>query len=116
MRCSAIAEARRAVVCLNQLNHALEYPGAEKVLPFLAQFWAARSLGGALDAMLVASGSAEVWMEPSLKPWDLGALSIIAKEAGCVYFDYTGADTIYGGNGAICVPGLEGVVREFLGI
>lgn len=116
MRCSTIAEARRAVVCMNQLNHVLDYERAEKVLPFLAQFWGSRCLGGAWDAMLVAEGKAEVWMEPSLKPWDLGALSIIAKEAGCVYCDYAGQDTIYGGNGVICAPGLEPVVRQFLGI
>lgn len=113
---SRVTEARRAVVCMNQLNHVLEYPRAEKVLPFLGQFWASRCLGGALDAMLVARGSAEVWLEASLKPWDLGALSIIAKEAGCVFYDYTGKDTIYGGNGVICTPALEPVVREFLGI
>jgi histidinol phosphatase-like enzyme (inositol monophosphatase family) len=116
MQCSRIAEARRAVACLNQLNHALEHPRSEKLLPFLGQFWASRCLGGALDAMLVAGGRAEVWMEPSLKPWDLGALSVIAKEAGCVFYDYTGKDTIYGGDGVICAPGLEAVVREFLGI
>jgi fructose-1,6-bisphosphatase/inositol monophosphatase family enzyme len=86
------------------------------VLPVLAQFWGSRCLVGAGAAMLVAEGKAEVWMEPSLKPWDLGALSIIAKEAGCVYYDYAGQDTIYGGNGVICTPGLEPVVREFLGI
>jgi histidinol phosphatase-like enzyme (inositol monophosphatase family) len=114
MHCSEIHEARRAVVCLNQMNHALEYPRAEKILPFLSQFWASRSLGGALDAMFLASGSAEVWMEPSLKPWDLAAISIIVREAGCVFFDYAGRETIYGGNGVICVPGLEPVVREFL--
>lgn len=116
MRCSTVSEAGRAVVCMNQLNHVLEYERAEKVLPFLAKFWGSRCLGGAWDAMLVAEGKAEVWMEPSLKPWDLGALSIIAKEAGCVYYDYKGRDTIYGGDGVIVAPGLEGVVREFLGI
>lgn len=116
MHCSSVTEARRAVVCLNQLNHALEYPRADRILPFMAQFWAARCLGGALDAMLVASGSAEVWMEPSLKPWDLGALSVIAKEAGCVFHDYSGADTIYGGDGVICTPALHPVVQEFLGL
>jgi len=114
MRCSSISDVRRAVVCMNQLNHVLEYPRAEKVLPFLSKFWSQRSLGGALDAMFVASGSAEVWMEPSLKPWDLAALSLIAKEAGCRFFDYRGKDTIYGGDGVICVPGMEGEVKRFL--
>ncbi len=114
IRCSTISDPQRAVVCMNQLNHVLEYPRSEKVLPYLSKFWSQRSLGGALDAMMVAAGSAEVWMEPSLKPWDLAAISLIAKESGCRFFDYKGVDTIYGGDGVICVPGLEAQVKEFL--
>lgn len=116
MRCSAITETKRAVVCFNQLNRVLAHPGPEKVLPFLAQFGASRCLGGAWDAMLVSEGCAEVWLEPVLKPWDLAALSVIAKEAGCAYFDYKGEDTIYGGNGVICVPAMVPVMRAFLGL
>ncbi len=116
MRCSTITETRRAVVCFNQLNRVLAHPRSEKVLPFLEQFGASRCLGGAWDAMLVSDGSAEVWLEPVLKPWDLAALSVIAKEAGCAYFDYQGEDTIYSGNGVICVPGMVPVMRAFLGL
>jgi fructose-1,6-bisphosphatase/inositol monophosphatase family enzyme len=73
-------------------------------------------VGGALDAMMVCSGSAELWIEPTSKPWDLAPLQIIAQESGACYFDYTGADTIYGGNAVICAPGLERVARDFLGL
>ena len=116
LHCSSIATPDRSVVFFNQLNKSLERPLAEKALPFLSQFWAVRALGGALDAMLVAAGSAEVWIEPYCHPWDLAPLSIIAKEAGCLYFDYTGADTIYNHNAVICTPNLELCVREYLGL
>lgn len=116
LQCSTIATPDRAVVCFNQLNRALERPLADKTLPFLSQFWAARALGGALDAMLVASGSAEIWIEPHCQAWDLAPISLIAKEAGCRYFDYTGADSIYNHNAVICTPNLEPCVRDYLGL
>jgi len=113
---STIAEPARAVVCFNQLNQALGRPLAEKALPFLSLFWAARCLGGALDAMLVCSGSAEVWIEPKAEPWDLAAISLIAKESGCVYYDYEGRDSIYTGRAVIMTPALEPAVRQYLGL
>lgn len=116
LHCSTIESPARAVACFNQLNRSLERPLAEKTLPFLSQFWAVRVLGGALDAMLVASGAAEVWIEPHCHPWDLAPLSLIAKEAGCLYYDHTGADTIYNHSAIICTPKLEPCVRDYLGL
>lgn len=113
---SAIAEPSRAVVCYNSLNRVLQRPHAEKVLPFLSKFWAARSFGGAMDAALVCAGKAELWIEPTAKPWDLAALRVLALESGARYFDYAGRDTIYGGNAVVCTPGLESAAREFLGL
>ncbi|HEY3441634.1 MAG TPA: inositol monophosphatase family protein [Paludibaculum sp.] len=116
LKCSTIETPDRAVVCFNQLNKSLHRPLAEKTLPFLSRFWAVRALGGALDAMLVATGSAEVWIEPYCQAWDLAPISLIAKEAGCRYFDYTGADSIYNQNAVICTPNLESCVRDYLGL
>ena len=48
--------------------------------------------------------------------WDLAAIRVVALESGARYFDYTGEDTLYGGNAVICVPAIEGEVRHFLGI
>jgi len=67
-----------------------------------------------VDAMLVASGRADIWIETQAKPWDLAPLKIIAEEAGAVTFDFTGQDTIYGGNFAIAVPPLVEEVKRFL--
>ena len=70
-------------------------------------------MGGCLDAMLLASGRADVWIEAQAKPWDLAPLKIIAEEAGCVTFDFEGKDTIYGGNYVICVPALAEEIKRF---
>ena len=33
-----------------------------------------------------------------------------------LYFDYTGADSIYNHNAVICTPNLEPCVRDYLGL
>ena len=113
---SSIGSIRKAVLCANRMQDGLIVPYSAKLLNFMSRFWAVRSLGGAMDAMFVCSGAAEVWLEPACKPWDLAVLQVIAHEAGCRFFDYHGKDHIYGDNAVICTPALEGEVRELLGI
>lgn len=113
---SSITEVSRSVGCLNQINDAQERPGAGMFLDLASKFWAVRCLGGAQDAVWVASGLAEFWLEPSAKPWDLASLQVIAEEAGAAFMDYRGENTIYGGNAIICVPALVPVARWFLGL
>lgn len=116
LRCSDIAQPGRAVLCFGQLNQARSEPWGGRLLEFLEPFWAVRSMGGATDAMLVASGKAEAYLEPGLKPWDVAALAIIGEEAGCVWHDFEGRRTIYGGSLALYAPGLRAAVRGFLGL
>ena len=71
-------------------------------------------MGGCLDAMLVGSGRADLWIEAKAAPWDLAPLKIIAEEAGAVTFDFDGRDTIYGGNFAIAVPPLAEELKRLL--
>jgi len=72
-------------------------------------------MGGCLDAVMLAQGQVDLWLESSAKPWDLAPLKIIAEEAGAVFFDFAGRNTIYGGNCVICTPGLEAEARAFVG-
>ncbi|QOY91748.1 inositol monophosphatase family protein [Paludibaculum fermentans] len=116
LKASSIDTVERAVACVLQFNNVAIRPHSDRLLPFMSRFWAVRSLGGAWDSMFVASGHAEFWLEPSAKPWDLAAISVICKEAGCRYYDYKGNDTIYGGNAVVVTPALEPEVRTFLGL
>lgn len=110
-----IAEKNKALLCVNGLSLINKYAFAQELVEWMAGFWTVRSMGGCLDAMLVASGRADAWLEAQAKPWDLAPLQIIAEEAGCVTFDFQGSRTIYGGNFVISVPGLADEMRRFVG-
>jgi histidinol phosphatase-like enzyme (inositol monophosphatase family) len=103
-----------AVLCVNGLNRFSDIPFRERLLEALPSFWAVRSLGGAPDAMLVASGHADFWIEPKAAPWDLAPLKIVIEEAGGRFSDFQGRSTIYGGNCVAYAPGLEPEVRALM--
>jgi histidinol-phosphatase len=111
---SAISDPAQAVICLNGFNSLTNHRLAEHLLVWLQPFWAVRSMGGCLDAMLVAQGQADLWLELSGKPWDFAPLKILAEEAGGRFFDFAGRNTIYGGNCVISTPGLEEAARRFV--
>jgi len=114
IRVSPITSPGQAVVCIDCFNRISGLPLAERLVPWLSQFWAVRSMGGIADAMMVASGQAEAWIEPNSKAWDVASIKVIVEEAGGRFFDFQGNNSIYGGNCAVCVPALEQEVRRFV--
>lgn len=115
MEISKIAKISDALVCVNGLSFINRYPFADELLDWMAGTWGVRSMGGCLDAMLVSTGRADLWIEAKAQPWDLAPLKIIAEEAGAVTFDFEGRSTIYGGNFAITVPALADDLKRMLG-
>ncbi len=113
IHCSDVSKKSDALICCNGLGFMHRYKFAPELVDWLAGFWTVRSMGGCLDAMLLARGSADVWIEAQAKPWDLAPLKIIAQEAGLATFDFTGVDTIYGGNYVITVPALAEEIMAF---
>ncbi|MGH9582101.1 MAG: inositol monophosphatase family protein [Bryobacteraceae bacterium] len=103
-----------AVLSFNGFNKAGVARLAPKLLDWVRRFWAVRSLGGACDAMLVAQGQADVWIEPNAAPWDLAPLKLLIEEAGGKFASFRGENTIYAGNAFACAPGLEPYVLELL--
>jgi histidinol phosphatase-like enzyme (inositol monophosphatase family) len=116
IQASTIATAKEAVICVNKLNGVTKAPFGPPLLDWMAKFWCVRVFGGIYDAMLVASGRMEVWMEPSVAPWDLCAPACILREAGAKFIALNGKESIYEGNGVAFAPGMESEVRGFLGI
>jgi len=115
LRASTVARADQALLCINALHKIGDLPWAGRLIELMGRFGAVRSLGGCQDAMLVASGRAEAWIEPHAREWDLAPLKIIAEEAGAAFFNFDGGASVYGGNCVIAAPGLAGLLREFLG-
>ncbi len=114
LRVSSITSAGEAVLSVNAVTRLNAMPFAAGVLEWAARFWAYRCLGGTPDAIMLAAGELDVWIEPKVAEWDLAAVQVILEEAGAVFFDLRGQRTISGGSAAACTPGLEREVRAFL--
>lgn len=114
IRVSNQTDLSKSVLSFNGFNKVGIRPFADRIIPWVQQFWAVRCLGGAVDAMLLAQGQADIWVEPNAQPWDLAPLKLLVEEAGGKFADFTGRNTIYGGNAYACTPALESHVRELL--
>src|SRR5882762_3621967 len=66
---------------------------------------ARRTWGDAYGHVLVATGRADIMLDPVMSVWDCAALSPIVEEAGGTFTDWQGVRTIHGGN-AISTNGL----------
>ncbi|CAB4570042.1 unannotated protein [freshwater metagenome] len=67
--------------------------------------WRTRAIGDFWSHMLVAEGSIDVALEPSLALWDMAALEIIVREAGGVFTDLSGHNGPFGSS-AVTSNGL----------
>lgn len=111
---SEIDRRDRAILTLTAFNDLAPTPLANRIVDYMAGYWAVRSMGGCQDAVLVASGRAEAWIELHAKAWDLAPLMILAEEAGGRFFNFDGGRSIHGGNAVICAPFLEEELRELV--
>jgi histidinol phosphatase-like enzyme (inositol monophosphatase family) len=62
------------------------------------QVHARRTWGDAYGHLLVATGRAEIMLDPVMNVWDCAPLLPILEEAGGTFTDWRGESTIYGGN------------------
>jgi len=80
----------------------------ERLEPFqkmLNSAWRTRAIGDFWSHMLVAEGSIDVAIEPSLALWDMAALEIIVREAGGIFTDIFGHNGPFGSS-AVSTNGL----------
>lgn len=115
VRASQVSDPAQALLCINGLSRVADFQWGARLPELLRRFSAVRSFGGCQDAMLVASGRADAWIEPHAREWDLAPLKIIAEEAGAVFFNFDGGSSIYGGNCVLASPGLVELLKAFLG-
>jgi fructose-1,6-bisphosphatase/inositol monophosphatase family enzyme len=58
-----------------------------------------RTWGDCYGYVLVATGRAELMLDPELCLWDTAALHPVIEEAGGTFTDWQGRSTVYGGEG-----------------
>lgn len=73
-----------------------------------------RTWGDAYGHMKIAAGQADLMFDPILSIWDAAALAPVVTEAGGVFSDVNGVETIHSGNGFSCSKSLKPEVISLL--
>jgi myo-inositol-1(or 4)-monophosphatase len=94
------------LITTDQRNIA-RYGRIDVVDALIAEVGLHRTWGDAYGHMMVATGRADIMIDPILNIWDAAALYPCVMEAGGVYMDANGKADIRSGNGISCVPGLR---------
>ncbi len=71
----------------------------------------ARTWGDAYGYLMVATGRADLMIDPEMNLWDAAALQPVIEEAGGVFCDWQGEPTVHSGE---AIAGNSDVVREVL--
>ncbi len=114
VRVSDVADLSKAVVLTTDFHHMETTFPDGRWKPLYDQCKFARTWGDAYGYYLVASGRAEVMIDPVVNHYDVAPLPVIFREAGGVFTDWKGEETIFGGNGVGTNAALSAHVRRVL--
>lgn len=73
-----------------------------------------RTWGDAYGYALVATGRAEIMLDPKMAVWDCGPLQVVMEEAGGTFTDWKGTPTIYAGESVATNGKLFGPVMQLI--
>jgi histidinol-phosphatase len=82
--------------------------------PWLQQVEHERNWGDCYSFVLAATGRVELAMDPRMQIWDSAPLPVLMKEAGGVFFDWQGQDSIWTGSVVCTTPIWASKVRRLL--
>lgn len=109
---SSTAKLGEALLLCTDFNSGARHGFASAVAALQSLVKASRTWGDCYGYVLVATGRADIMLDPVMNLWDCAALKPIVEEAGGTFTDWTGAKTANGGN-AIATNGklFEDVLR-----
>ncbi len=99
VRASDTRELERALVLTTDPERALASEIGSGWRALSTEVEAVRGWGDAYGHALVATGRADVMVDPILSVWDAAPLLPIVKESGGRFTDLSGVETIHGGSG-----------------
>lgn len=97
-RVSGVRELSRSVVCTTATDYFAKYGRTDLFLTLASSCAKFRGWSDCYSHVLVATGRVEAVVEPSIKVWDVAAARIIMQEAGGLYTDFAGEDSVYSGH------------------
>jgi len=113
-RVSRVGDLKEALVLTTDEPRIRSGPLADGWLRLVQTANLSRTWGDCYGHALVATGRAEVMVDPELSAWDAAPLLTILSEAGGRFTDARGTATIHGGSGISSNEALHGPVMELL--
>ncbi len=111
---SAVDQLAQALMCVTTFTR-WDKLGSQPVFEELMnRTRLARGWGDCYGYALVATGRAEIMIDPILNPWDAAPMIPIMKEAGGAWLDWNGEPSIYSGQGIAVNASLKDQVLEIL--
>lgn len=95
-RVSSVSDLRDAVLLASNLNLFEKHQKTAAWEKLRQATYIQRTWGDAYGYALVATGRAEIMLDPVMSLWDCGPLQVILEEAGGTFTDWQGTPTIYG--------------------
>jgi histidinol-phosphatase len=115
VRVSAAATLARATVAHTDAAAFARYGRAGAWHRVACACYDRRGWSDAYGHMLVATGRAEVMLDPVMNAWDCGPFPVLLREAGGFFGDWSGRETIYGGEAIsttqVLLPELLALLR-----
>jgi len=90
---------KEATFLMTEIEYFKDFGQQELFRELLSKTKIHRTWGDAYGHLMVATGRADLMYDPILNIWDAAALSPVLKEAGGIFCDIKGKETIYSGNG-----------------
>ena len=111
-RVSAVSRLADAVLLASDLDTFARFNRQDAFQRLITATYFQRTWGDAYGYALVATGRAEIMLDPVMAVWDCGPLQVILEEAGGTFTDWRGTPTIFGGealatNGALFESVME---------
>lgn len=114
IRVSNTAALSEALFCYTEFDLFRQVQREEVFRQLVERCRGARGWGDCYGHMLVATGRAEIMVDPVMNAWDAAALLPILREAGGHYLSWEGEPGIHGGNGVSVNAALRGEVLSLL--
>ena len=111
-RVSAVSRLADAVLLASDLDTFACFNRQDAFQRLIDATYFQRTWGDAYGYALVATGRAEIMLDPVMAVWDCGPLQVILEEAGGTFTDWRGTPSIFGGealatNGALFESVME---------
>ncbi|TWU59423.1 Histidinol-phosphatase [Rubripirellula tenax] len=114
-RVSEKTDIAEAVFVVSQVDSFAKRGNADAYQKLEKASWLTRSWGDGYGYMMVATGRADIMVDPICNAWDVAAILPIVVEAGGRFTDWKGVETCRGGDGVGTNGRLHDTVMNLLG-